>query len=615
MAAENVFDLDAAITKFLSDVEPSLSEMDYLDPPVREMYQQIAIIYKSHPVYIMQVDFMVIGVIGCRSGVNFADLAFRLVSINKIRLLCGASGSGKSAAINWGLARLTELETNIIKFIAPARGNDEEEEAKGDDDLDEDNDVEMTPCVDYNGANFDDVEVIDLSWNRSRVLQIISRLAAQPDRTSVFFVIQGDRHKAIVQNVIKKGGSGLLVSHEMSQTIGEMEAGGDKNASGFFISLGDDMLRSHRYSTKGLSTPLLLNVSIGLLSACTLDTMFELLKSSGLAGTARRVFTCYLQCYKVSPFERRRIMQTVNVDELNGKIDKQYFLLWKCLHMDPQTKLLKKDIPFAELDLTSTIIEYQNNYMTDHGLNDVSDVSYPDDWTDNGALKEDLLTANDYYSQIHWDIYLKRDGDEMENILLNDKPVRVAIHAFCFSARDKMMGLKEDDTIMDWDCSISAMAMKNARTLMTYFDTFVCLLGKVTCSTKSTPGCKSNNEIRSDLRERIVVKLINTAKPQCSSKDLYSSVYTKRFKGMNVAKHIKDVVNDLNANKLVTLSDKPPAKDQPNQPRSKKGGSRKWFKIITRLQIMNEANAEAQKALLSSFKCQSARWNLFWDQN
>ena len=181
------------------------------------------------------------------------------------------------------------------------------------------------------------------------------------------------------------------------------------------------------------------------------------------------------------------------------------------------------------------------------------------------------------------------------------------------------------------DFGLDCQCVRDAMKLTLMCDDYVRLLTQVQStsaknSAMNTPNISKKKALieqaqrETEVKRKILDKLITFARPTMCSFDLYAKVYSPSFKGMKIANVIKHFVETIetkfgilqvsmtNANNN-TLND---------NNKKKKGGNKKWTAMITRKKISQAVPKwnEEQRAELSEFfdyyQITFRRWASHW---
>ena len=197
---------------------------------------------------------------------------------------------------------------------------------------------------------------------------------------------------------------------ELQDKIQALDQAGDQCAALFFIQTADKCIPGRGYSSKGKSTPEILNASVSLLAGTTSSTVHKLIGEHGVQGVTRRCLFGFYPIYNRNPYEQLLNANSNNNNQFNDSLDieiHRFYKLFQFLYYKPEylasiknnqqyhdDVILKKEIPFINISMDSTIIKYKLEYARNNPTDiKFENIEYPASWLDeNGDFRREYLT-------------------------------------------------------------------------------------------------------------------------------------------------------------------------------------------------------------------------------
>eukprot|EP00485_Elphidium_margaritaceum_P017469 CAMPEP_0202729650 /NCGR_PEP_ID=MMETSP1385-20130828/186240_1 /ASSEMBLY_ACC=CAM_ASM_000861 /TAXON_ID=933848 /ORGANISM="Elphidium margaritaceum" /LENGTH=587 /DNA_ID=CAMNT_0049395917 /DNA_START=896 /DNA_END=2659 /DNA_ORIENTATION=+ len=486
------------------------------------------------------------------------------------------SGAGKSQALGYEQKQLQNLDadirTDLRQFKQAQVRAQQQNQAQ---DIDDDGDAEMSvPPIDYDHVDFDKVTIVNMAWNNRVYEEYLLKHAETAVPEERYNEVDGDRIKAMVQDIIRARGRGFLICHELDRKMSVLKEQGDTSVSAFFIHLCDKHLPRRKLSTKGFSTPGIMHAACAALFASTSETIHQLLLECGLKAVYRRTLIVYVPKWNLHPFKRQFLGEEYGEpdEELERyRLKKYWDFLYKAkpVQSDPEEEekqngavprhFLKEQIDVIAVGRNDTRIHrIKTAHMRTNTTDDELDrIEYPEEMVDeNGNFRPGVYTAHDFYHDLkleQWKISANASGgDSAASVLANDLHVRVFMVAFAVTARKKMLNIERIGDEFVWEpFEFDVDCLRDARRVVEMADNYAILLSTVPASRgKGTPGKNGQGGVvQADAvqmaREVFLKKVISLASPTVKIAAVLRSVQNKKLKGMKRAQELYFILSKL----------------------------------------------------------------------
>lgn len=288
---------------------------------------------------------------------------------------------------------------------------------------------------------------------------------------SNYVEVEGDRDKALMNNVKKNGGSGVWIAAEASKTFDQMGKEGPRIARNNMIDLTDPEVRGTHFSTAECVDTFTVG-GVGMAFGGTLDfSRFFLSENDSDAGLAARTQLSFSYPTEESVYDkclratRARRENDPVIMQLACVVAWHFFLLWRMSNFI-QNPLNQKWMFRSDKDNTKIIWETEeSDYLAFENLS--SKLSSSSSETNSSTLDTSKLKKS------AWDVLVEIDEYKKKRELSADFVNRTEIHSFGIAQRlvnaERVSHLKvreepiwEEKYILDYECTrIGFVIQKN----------------------------------------------------------------------------------------------------------------------------------------------------------